>query len=621
MMNGEQPTTGELGSEAAFQNAPVPERRDEDTAPTEASPQETSEVPPQEVAAAPACETPAPEQPAVCETVPDAAPAPIESPVAAVTESAPVETAPVESAPEAVAEPVAVEVAVVNNSPVAAEPVAESATDATVATEATADAGGEAAGDEAPKRKVQLSPNVDPNAYRAVPSYAPENNSSTGAAGDVSAQYMQPPPSGPVELPKDATLDAGLEAELSAAMAGTMSAPAADAAAAGDSTIGAVPLTEDQLEPGAKLKAKVQSVTSENVFCEIGYRSPGLLPVKQFPPGKQPREGEEFLVVVDKFDSENGVVLVSLPKATRRPRGNWEELAVGQIVECVVNKTNKGGLEVTVSSMRAFLPASQVDVGFVSSLDQYVGQRFPVQVTEVNPAKRNLVVSRRVLVIQERKELAAAFWEKVEVGQQFAGTVKTLKDYGAFVDLGGVDGFLHVGEMSWTRIKHPSDLLQEGQAIDVLVLSLDREKQKIGLGMRQLAQNPWNLAVDKYAVGTTVSGRVTRTTDFGAFVELEAGVEGLIHISELDHRRVKRVGEVVNVGQEVQAQVLEVDPERQRISLSLKALKEKPEEPKDEDQAPGKGQAYERKRKEPLRGGTGGGQGGGLFGNPTDFGR
>ncbi|MBI1347001.1 S1 RNA-binding domain-containing protein [bacterium] len=477
---------------------------------------------------------------------------------------------------------------------------------------------GEAA--EAPKRRVQLNPTVNEAEIKAVPTYGVGDAAATveGMAA-ASAPYMQGP-TGPVDVPRAESLDAGLEAEINAAMSGAMtSAPAVTGDVTSEVTV--APGSEDQLEPGSKLKAKVQSVNTENVFCEIGFRSPGLLPIKQFPAGKHPREGEEFLVVVDKYDAENGVVLISLPKATRRPRGNWEELAVGQIVECVVNKTNKGGLEVTVSNMRAFLPASQVDVGFVSSLETYVGQRFPVQVTEVNPAKRNLVVSRRALVIQERKEKAGVFWEQVEVGQQYAGAVKTLKDYGAFVDLGGVDGFLHVGEMSWTRIKHPSDLLQEGQAVDVVVLSLDREKQKIGLGMRQLAQNPWNIAVEKYGVGTTASGRVTRISDFGAFVELEAGVEGLIHISELDHKRVKRVGDVLNVGQEIQAQVLEVNPERQRISLSLKALKAKPEEPKDEDMAPSKGQSYERKRKEPLRGGTGTQGGGGLFGNPGDYGR
>jgi small subunit ribosomal protein S1 len=486
--------------------------------------------------------------------------------------------------------------------------------------------------EEPPRRRVQLNPTATPEQLRPIPRYGDSSEAPiaappavTGAATDtitaVSAAIVAPP-SAPVALPpKDAPLEADLEAEINAALAGTVAAPTASGAPAAPSTLPPVPASEEDLVAGAQLKAKVQSVSAENVFCDVGFRVPGILPVRQFPQGKHPREGEEFLVIVDKFDSENGVIQVNLPKATRRPKGNWEELSVGQIVECYVNKTNKGGLEVTVSNMRAFLPASQVDLGFVSSLETYVGQKFPVQITEVNPSKRNLVVSRRVLLIQERKEAAAQFWQTVEVGQQFTGTVKTIKDYGAFIDLGGVDGFLHVGEMSWTRIKHPSDILQDGAQVDVVILSLDREKQKIGLGMRQLAQNPWSLAADKYAVGRTVSGKVTRITDFGAFVELEPGVEGLIHISELDHRRVKRVADVLAVGQEVHAQVLEVTPERQRISLSLKALKEKPEAPKDEDLAPGKGQAYDRKRKEPLRGGTGSSASGGLFGNPSDFGR
>jgi predicted RNA-binding protein with RPS1 domain len=493
---------------------------------------------------------------------------------------------------------------------------------------ATADAPAATDTDEPPRRKIQLNPTATPEQLRPVPTYSEAGESAAPPAGGTMSETVAAvsaaiviPAAAPVALPpKNAPLEAELEAEIDAAIAGAMTVAPAPADGVASVTL-PVPPSEDELVSGAQLKAKVQSVSAENVFCDVGYRVPGVLPTKQFPQGKHPREGEEFLVIADKYDAENGVILVNLPKATRRPKGNWEELSVGQIVDCFVNKTNKGGLEVTISNMRAFLPASQVDVGFVSSLEPYVGQKFLVQITEVNPAKRNLVVSRRVLLIQERKEAAAQFWQKVEVGQQFSGAVKTIKDYGAFIDLGGVDGFLHVGEMSWSRIKHPSDILQEGTQVDVVILSLDREKQKIGLGMRQLAQNPWSLAADKYAVGRTVSGKVTRVTDFGAFVELEPGVEGLIHISELDHRRVKRVADVLNVGQDVQAQVLEVDPDRQRISLSLKALKEKPEEPKDEDLSPGKGQAYDRKRKEPLRGGTGATGAGGLFGNPSDFGR
>lgn len=479
---------------------------------------------------------------------------------------------------------------------------------------------------EARKRPV-LNPTVDGHQNRAVGSIGSDVESeaeaiSAAAAAQVSADGSARGGGKQAELPpKQVDLEGGLEQEIEAAMTGQMAAPteAPVGALAPSATSEDLPPSEEQLEAGTKLKAKVQSVTADDVFCEVGYRSPGLLPGRQFPQGKQPRIGEEFLVIVEKFDPENSVILVNLPKATRKARGSWEELTVGQITECLVNKTNKGGLEVTVGGLRGFLPASQVDLGFVSSMDALVGQKLTVQITELNPAKRNLVVSRRAVMIAERKELAASFWEKVEVGQQFAGTVKTIKDYGVFIDLGGADGFLHIGEMSWTRVKHPSEVLQEGQKVDVVVLSLDREKQKIGLGMRQLAHNPWATVSTNYSVGKEVSGKVTRTTDFGAFVELEPGVEGLIHISEIDHQRIRKVTDVLGIGQEVQAQVLEVAPDRQRISLSMKALKAKPEKPKDEDLAPGKGEAYERKRKEPLRGGTATGGGMGLFGNPSDF--
>jgi small subunit ribosomal protein S1 len=474
------------------------------------------------------------------------------------------------------------------------------------------------------ERRPRLNPTIDPQAV-AVPSIieTPQEAAATAESAPI-AVAPPAPPSAPVEIPPEKlAIDADLEKELEAAMAGQMTEPTAPPAGAAtptpQSAVSDVPESEEQLELGTKLKAKVQNVTPENVFCDVGFRSPGLLPARQFPQGKQPRVGEEFLVVVEKFDPENGVILVNLPKATRRAKGNWEELAVGQVVDCTVTKTNKGGLEVNIGSLRAFLPASQIDLGFSPALDTYVGKKLTVQVTEVNPAKRNLVVSRRIILIEERKEAAVNFWQQVEVGQQYSGVVKTIKDYGAFIDLGGADGFLHIGEMSWTRVKHPSEVLQEGAQTDVVVLSLDREKQKIGLGMRQLAHNPWAGVEDRYPAGKSVSGRVTRVSDFGAFVELETGVEGLIHISELDHQRVRKVSDVVNVGQEVLLQVLEVLSDRQRISLSLKALKQKPEKPKDEDMAPSQGQQYERKRKEPLRGGTSKEGGGGLFGNPGDF--
>lgn len=475
------------------------------------------------------------------------------------------------------------------------------------------------------ERRPRLNPTVDPGQAVAVPSII-ESAPAPNADGTPAPVAVAPPspPAAPVEIPYEKmSIDADLEQELEAAMAGQMTAPTAPPVGATaptpQSAVSELPESEDQLEAGTKLKAKVQSVTTDDVFCEVGFRCPGLLPARQFPQGKQPRVGEEFLVVVEKYDAESGVIMVNLPKATRKVKGNWEELSVGQVVECQVTKTNKGGLEVTIGQLRAFLPASQVDLGFSPVLETFVGKKLTVQITEVNPAKRNLVVSRRIILIAERKEAAVNFWQQAEVGQQYTGTVKTIKDYGAFVDLGGADGFLHIGEMSWTRVKHPSEVLQEGAQVDVVILSLDREKQKIGLGMRQLAHNPWAGVEDRYPMGKQVTGKVTRISDFGAFVELEQGVEGLVHISELDHQRVRKVGDVVIVGQEIVMQVLEVVPDRQRISLSLKALKQKPEKPKDEDMAPSQGQQYERKRKEPLRGGTSSEGGGGLFGNPGDF--
>lgn len=513
--------------------------------------------------------------------------------------------------------------------PDATAPAAASSTNEVSATSVDSSTDSSTSSEEARKRPI-LNPSVGDLQTRAVGSIGAAVETEAEAVAAAAAAQAEAGsasiPLGQVELPpKQESLEVGLEQEIEAAMSGQMKAPTSPPAGAvppnPSSTTEELPASEEQLESGTKLKAKVQSVTTDDVFCEVGYRSPGLLPARQFPQGKQPRVGEEFLVIVEKFDAENGVILVNLPKATRKARGNWEELTVGQITECIVNKTNKGGLEVTVGGLRAFLPASQVDLGFVSSMDGLVGQKLTVQITELNPAKRNLVVSRRSVMIAERKELAGAFWEKVEVGQQFTGTVKTIKDYGVFIDLGGADGFLHIGEMSWTRVKHPSEVLKEGEKCDVVVLSLDREKQKIGLGMRQLSHNPWGSVESTYAVGKEVTGKVTRTTDFGAFVELEPGVEGLIHISEMDHQRVRKVTDVVNIGQDVQAQVLEVAPDRQRISLSLKALKQKPEKPKDEDLAPGKGEVYERKRKEPLRGGKAMGSSGGLFGNPGDFNR
>jgi small subunit ribosomal protein S1 len=455
---------------------------------------------------------------------------------------------------------------------------------------------------------------------QAVP--APPASSDESAPAELHQAPDRPDanrPIGKIEVPPAIPqLDAALAAEIDAAMASSeLDEAAAVTPAAVEGDVAAEKPPEELLEKGQHLTGKIQSIHGDGVFLDLGYRSPGMVPLRQFVSGKKPEVGQLIEVLVDRIAADEGLIYLNLPKGLRRIAGNWDSLSKGQIVDCIVNRTNKGGLEVTVSGLRAFLPSSQVELGFVSDLEQYVGQKLRVEVIEVNPKKRNLVVSRRAYLQIERKELEGAFWQQAQVGQTYTGKVKTVKDYGVFVDLGSVDGFLHIGEMSWHRLKHPSEVVKEGQTVDVKILSLDAEKKKIGLGMKQLVQNPWSTAADKYAPNTVVTGTITRLEEYGAFVELEPGLEGLIHVSELDHKHVRKPSDVVKPTQVVTAQVLALDLERKRVSLSLKALLAKPEAPKPVEEPPA--DAYQRKRKGPLRGGTGSGTPGGLFGNPSDY--
>jgi predicted RNA-binding protein with RPS1 domain len=423
-----------------------------------------------------------------------------------------------------------------------------------------------------------------------------------------------------VEIPKVDELEASVEAEISAALSDNAGAmPEAVIVPGGESSDDGDKKTVVQ---GTKVRGTVQAIHGGEVFLDAGLRHNVVLSLTQFPDDKHPNVGDQLDVIIDAKDSD-GLIKGRIPRGRHRSGGNWDSLAVGQVVDCLVSAVNKGGLQVTVSNLRAFLPASQVEIGFAGNLEGYIGQKLTVQVTEVNAKKRNLVVSRRALLQAERAEGEGEFWAKVEVGQDHSGTVKTLKDYGAFVNIGPVDGFLHIGEISWTRINHPKDVLTEGQTVDVKILKLDPEKKRISLGMKQLAQNPWTSAGETYAAERVVPGTVTRITEFGAFVELEPGLEGMVHISELAWRRVGSVGEVLKVGETHDFQVVEVDTKRKRVSLSLKALEKRPEPPQSERSHTAEPEAPSeprRPRHENLRGGTGtSGSGGGMFGNPSDF--
>lgn len=353
---------------------------------------------------------------------------------------------------------------------------------------------------------------------------------------------------------------------------------------------------------GAKL-GKVIGVRGKSVFVDLAAKSEGVIPVEQF--GDQlPNPGDMIEVVVDRFDPTEGLLLLS--RKGSAVEANWENLRKGLVVEARVSKVNKGGLEVLVNGIRAFLPIGQIDLNRVEDAATYLNQRFNVLVTEVNAREKNLVVSRRELLERERAEMREQTWAELEEGQVRIGVVRSLKPFGAFVDVGGVDGLVPVGEMSWARIKDPAELLKTGQQVEVKVLRIDRDAQKVTLGLKQMVASPWDDIEDRYARGTTVKGTVTRLMDFGAFVELEPGIEGLVHITELGPKKVFRVKDVVQPGQEVEVRILKIDADAEKISLSLRPLPvqavAEPEPEEDEAAATPK-----PARKVPLKGGLGDG--------------
>jgi small subunit ribosomal protein S1 len=359
-------------------------------------------------------------------------------------------------------------------------------------------------------------------------------------------------------------------------------------------------------EPGPK-KGKVFRIHGQDVFIELpGGRTQGVLPILQFTEGP-PALGTEVEVHIEGFDSANGVYLLSRKGAA--VEADWSSVAAGMIVEARVTGTNKGGLEVDVNGIRGFMPISQIELFRVDDTAPYVNQRLRCLVAEVDPVERNLVVSRRALLDKEREENREKLWQELAEGQVRQGIVRSVKPFGAFVDLGGVDGLLHVSEMSWTRVQDAATVVQPGQSLKVVVLKIDRDTRKVGLGLKQLMPSPWDNISEKYHTGSLATGKVSRLTDFGAFVELEPAVEGLIHISELSPQRVRRVMDIVKEGQEVQVIVLSVDPAQRRISLSLKAALAKAAEAEAsaeqaaEEAEPEEPEEPPRPRTTPLRGG------------------
>jgi small subunit ribosomal protein S1 len=332
---------------------------------------------------------------------------------------------------------------------------------------------------------------------------------------------------------------------------------------------------------GTVVRGRVLQVRSGVVMLDLGYKSDGIIPAEQFTEEelKALKPGDELEVLLEAAEDANGNLLLSREKAKKLQV--WDELnrasQTGAPVKGRVLSVIKGGLTVDIGGVTAFLPGSQIDIKPVHNLNQMVGQVLEMKIIKMNSGRGNIVLSRRALLEHkqsaQKKETLASLAE----GQIVSGVIKNITEYGAFVDLGGIDGLLHITDMSWGRINHPSEMLKVGDRVDVKILKYDREKQKVSLGIKQKSQDPWLTAGEKYPVGMKVRGKVVSLTDYGAFVELEHGVEGLVHVSEMSWtQKVKHPSKIVAGGDMVEAQVLSVDPVGKRISLGMKQVEANP---------------------------------------------
>lgn len=335
------------------------------------------------------------------------------------------------------------------------------------------------------------------------------------------------------------------------------------------------------LEEGQIIKGTVVRVGKEHVMVDIGFKSEGQIKLAEVTDSKgeiKVKPGDIIDVLIERREDDNGVIILSKEKADKVRV--WEELEKAFQAQEPINgkivKKVKGGLTVDIG-VPAFLPGSQVDLRPIRTLDTLVNTESKFKILKFNRKRGNVVVSRRAVLEEEKAKKRAETLKLLEPGRILPGTVKNIVDYGAFIDLGGIDGLLHVTDMSWGRIKHPNELLQVGQQIKTVVLKFDKENERVSLGLKQLAPDPWDTVNEKYPVGTKVKGKVVNITDYGAFVEMELGVEGLIHVSEMSWtKRVRHPSKIVQVGQEVEVMVLDIDKANRKISLGLKQIEPNP---------------------------------------------
>jgi len=329
---------------------------------------------------------------------------------------------------------------------------------------------------------------------------------------------------------------------------------------------------------GSIVKGRVLEIRPREVLVDIGYKSEGVIPLSEFDDVDQVEVGDEVEVLLERLENEDGMVVLSKEKAAHKQ--NWDKIVKvfegDGLIKGKVKAVVKGGLTVNIG-VEAFLPGSQIDIVPPRDLQQFVGNTYDFKIVKINDERKNVVLSRREIIEQERAEKRSRFLETVQVGNTVKGTVKNLTDFGAFIDLDGMDGLLHITDMTWGRLTHPSELLKIGQEVDVVVLDINKEKERVSLGLKQTQRNPWDKIEERFPVGAKVHGKVTNLVPYGAFVEIEEGVEGLIHVSELSWtKRITRPSDVLTQGQEIEAVVLGVNKEEQKISLGVRQLDPNP---------------------------------------------
>ncbi|MGI6162226.1 MAG: 30S ribosomal protein S1, partial [Christensenellales bacterium] len=335
-----------------------------------------------------------------------------------------------------------------------------------------------------------------------------------------------------------------------------------------------------KIRNGQVITGKVVQISGDEVSVNIGYKSDGYIPKNEFSsdPNVVPAEavsiGDEIEVEVLKVNDGEGNVLLSHKRVEERKYWDQllDEIEKGSEIEGLCKEVVKGGVVCSIKGIRAFVPASQVSTKYVEDLSQFVGQTLRLRVIEVDKAKRRVVASQKAILLEDIAKRKKELWSSFEAGQQVVGTVRRITDFGAFVDIGGIDGLVHVTDLAWSRVRHPSDIVKINEKIDVLILSVDTEKERISLGYKQLKPKPWELAPQKYIPGSTIEGKVVRIVPFGAFIELEPGIDGLVHISQVATHRIEKVEDELKIGEIIAVKVLDIDPEAKRISLSRREV-------------------------------------------------